>query len=183
MRDFVAQSRCSLGDISTKGPPDGLFECDTASTRLEWFPGIYIYGIDDLPAITVGLELQSETVDYTNLFIFSNSGLCFEMVGLDAGLLLVEGSCVGSVGISISSSEPTSSSRAPRAPVFGSARDGSERSVSSSKVSSTVGGRGGIVSWNIQACIEAGGKFAICARPRSPPALVVVDRYVFRSQK
>ena len=133
-----------MSNVSTKGPPDGLFECNTASTRLEWLLGIYIYGIYDLPAMTVGLELQSETVDDTNLFILSNSGLCFEMVGLDSGLLLVEGFSVGSVGISISSSEPTSSSRAPRAPVFCSARDGSGRSVSSSKASSTVGGRGGI---------------------------------------
>jgi len=135
-----------LSDVSTEWPPDGLFECDTASTRLEWLLGVYVYGVYDLPAIAGGLELHSKIVDdISHLFILSNSGLCFEMVGLDpGGLLLLGGCCVGSVGMSISSSEPTSSSRAPRAPVFGSARDGSGRSVSSSKASSTVGGRGGI---------------------------------------
>lgn len=136
-----------MSDVSTEWPPDGLLECDTASTRLKWLLSVYVYGIYDLPATTVGLELHYEIVDDTNyLFILSNSGLCFEMIGLDSGgLLLLGGFCVGSVGISISSSEPTSSSRAPRAPVLGSARDGSGRSVSSSKASSTVGGRGGIV--------------------------------------
>lgn len=144
--DFVAQSCGSLSDVSAEWPPDGFFECDTASTGLEWLLGVYIYGIYDLPATAVGLELHFNIVDDINyLFILSNSGLCFEMVGLDSGgLLLLGGFCVGSVGMSISSSESTSSSRAPRAPVFGSARDGSGRSVSSSKASSTVGGRGGM---------------------------------------
>ena len=156
MCDFVAQSCGSLSDVSAEWPPDGLFECDTASTRLEWLLGVYVYGIYHLPATVGGLELHAKIVGNTNyLFILSNSGLCFEMVGLDpGGLLLLGGACVGSVGMSISSSEPTSSSRAPRAPVFGSARDGSGRSVSSSKTSSTVGGRGGIL---IQLYVEAGG--------------------------
>jgi len=92
MCNFVTQSCSSLSNVSTEWPPYGLFECDTASTRLEWPLGVYVYRIYDLPATAVGPELDSKIVDDINyLFILSNSGLCFEMAGLVSGSLLLLG--------------------------------------------------------------------------------------------